>query len=366
MTSKITRRKFCTSLAAAGTTLGFSNGFGPLIKSVGAARHQTTLTFVSPYKSNYLFAPTAQAMFKDTLERLTEGEIFVDLIDKERGGASSGQLLGQVARNHAQGGIISLANLSRYSPVVDAVNIPFWSADHQSYINLVTSQAWKDTVLFQAHRKGIRILYHCLVGPRTLATTWNYGPALMTPDRMKDLIVRIPSSKVLAHFYLLMQAKTKRIEWGQTANAASKGLLEALDPAVLALYSGPGNIKDQLASITKIDSVHDSWVAIINQDWLRALPAHLYEKVEEAAEISFVASMKECKRGELFAEQSFKKIGVDIFTPTAEQKQEWITAAGHERKEWNYWKEKLVGSVSQFNRLIDASQEKTSYDYANV
>jgi len=136
----LSRRQFCkrsllygAGIYGAGTLVGSSL----LIRTTGASAAQVTLKFASPYANDSELAPSAQGAFKRNIEKVSGGAIQVELAEKGKKGVG-GKLLGGVARNSIQGGIISVSNLSKYTTAVDVLNIPFWSASNQNFRTLVS------------------------------------------------------------------------------------------------------------------------------------------------------------------------------------------------------------------------------------
>jgi len=353
LNTKVSRRNFCRSGALLGTG-AFAGGSGLLLKTSSASAAQHVLGFGSPYATDAEFAPSAQGAFKRNVEKVTGGEIQVDIFDNGKRGAG-GKLLGGVARNSLQGGIISISNLSRYTSAVDVLNIPFWSATNQNFLNLVKSSAWNDAVNKKVSDKGLHILYPCVVGARTAATVKAYDKLIRVPEDMQGVKFRIPSSEILKQFYDLTGAKPTKVKWSLTAGVARAGRIQALDPSPLGLYSGPDNLKDAIAKISLIDSVHDGWVAILSMDWLKTLPAQLRDKLLEAAELTFQDQLNEARNGNKKVRSAFEALGTEFYEPTADEKKAWQAASGQQRSEWTDWKTKLVGSVADFDRLVEAA-----------
>ena len=100
-----------------------------------------------------------QLDFKENIQNITNGAIYVNLGHSRKFG------VGKVLANKVQKGVIqagqhSISNLAPFCPPVDLINIPYWSADNQSYVSLVTSQTWRDTVDPKLAKAGFKVLWY--------------------------------------------------------------------------------------------------------------------------------------------------------------------------------------------------------------
>jgi TRAP-type C4-dicarboxylate transport system substrate-binding protein len=331
------------------------------IKRKAAAKF--VMTFGSPYANeNWKFSPHMHQEIKNNIQQMSNGKIFVDIMDQGKAGIGP-KLMAKLNRNVVNAGLVSVSNLAPLAPELDILNIPFWSSDNQSYANLVTSPIWNSLILEKIRaKKSIDVLFHYAVGPRTVATTKSFGKIVKTPaDMGKDFRFRIPSSKTLKNFYLLADVRPRKIGWGETAKSARKGAFEALDPGIIGLYNGPDNLKNELHSISRIQSVQDGWVAVVSQEWLNQLPINLREIVSEASNLTFKAQLKKGKEVTEQCISKFEALGTTIYTPTTEEKQTWIDQCGHSRPEWTSFKKQILGDASLFDQLVEATKVNNGY-----
>ena len=99
-----------------------------------------------------------QLDFKENIQNITNGDIYVNLGHSRKFG------VGKVLANKVQKGVIqcgqhSISNLAPFCPPVDLINIPYWSADNQSYVSLVTSDVWRKTVDPKLAKAGFKVLW---------------------------------------------------------------------------------------------------------------------------------------------------------------------------------------------------------------
>src|SRR3546814_8406606 len=83
--------------------------------------------------------------------------------------APAGQLgVGSVLAQKVQTGTIqaaqhSISNFAPFAPVVDVTNIPYWCGGNQTFVNLVTSEAWKKEVNHKVEAKGFKPLWYVCI-----------------------------------------------------------------------------------------------------------------------------------------------------------------------------------------------------------
>jgi hypothetical protein len=56
--------------------------------------------------------------------------------------------------------------------------------------------------------------------------------------------------------------------------------------------------------------------------------------------------------------------GVQFYTPTADELQQWVNKGGHQNSEWDTYKKDLAGSMGAFDKLLEAANTKGKY-YVN-
>jgi TRAP-type C4-dicarboxylate transport system substrate-binding protein len=300
--------------------------------------------FSSPYiTSLFKTTPHAHAEIKQLIEQYTQNKVYVKIHDAGRNGTGT-QLSSSVKQGKkSQGALLSVSNLVPMVPEIDILNIPFWSANETEYLRLFKSQTWQKHILSKTRIDKIQVLFPYVVGSRTATSTKQYGKRIVAPQDFEGLKFRVPGSKSLKVFYELTHAKPYKFPWKTTAAAARKGRFEALDPSLVGLYSGPGNLKHELGVISEIESVHDGWVAIGSTSFI--------ESMDSVTRAQFLASFNEIQTKQLalyhsskqFVSQELIKLGTSIYTPTQQEKATLAQEFGHENIAWNPIKMELLG-----------------------
>lgn len=326
------------------------------------SRADYILNLASPYKtSQYKTTPHLHQQLKFYLESLSEGKIYVSLFDNGQLGVGT-ELMAAISHKRIDAALISVSNLSRALPLLDILNIPFWASGNQAYLNLISSNQWHDLVLAPIKEQGkFQILLHHIVGSRTLTTVKRSNKRVIMPEDLKGVTLRVPASKVLTHFYKLTQANIVEVPWSKTAKMARLGLIDALDPGIVGLHSGPGGLKSYLKHVTKIDSVPDAWVTVISQAWLKQLPSTLKEAVTIAAEKTFEHHVSNFNSIHSACIKGLSKHGTAIYEPSNKEQSEWIRQFGHHQPAWRDIKKDLLGDLKTFDKLLDATNETSPF-----
>ncbi|MEH6826204.1 MAG: hypothetical protein V7629_20125 [Motiliproteus sp.] len=154
----IERRRFFNTMGKAGFTAAVVAGAAGALVSVEATAAVSkeeqerkkaakyTMTIATAYilgaSRSY---PIMQLDFKENIQNLTNGQVYVKLAPGGQLGAG-GALAQKVQQGTIQAAQHSLSNFASFAPVVDLINVPYWCGENQKFINLVNSQTWKDEV----------------------------------------------------------------------------------------------------------------------------------------------------------------------------------------------------------------------------
>ena len=319
-----------------------------------AAKH--TMIFATEYKEDAFHTyPIMQTQFKDNLQSLSKGEVYVKLYPAGQLGIGSA-LAQKVQAGTVQGGSVSLSNFSPFSPVVDVINIPFWCGENQKFANLVTSAAWNNEITPKVTAKGYKPMFYFTVDPRTVAVRKGFGKIVKTPDDMRGMKMRVPSSKLLQQFYRLAGANPTVVAWGETPSALKQGVADGLDPAVGALYTF--GFIDIVEAITTVESVPDAQMFAANFKWFESLPKNLQKAFDDASAKTQAESFAQILVARKNSMDALGKAGVKFYTPTAAEHQKWVEACGEQRPEWNDIKKELAGSTDVFEKMKAAANTK--------
>jgi TRAP-type C4-dicarboxylate transport system substrate-binding protein len=319
-----------------------------------------TMTIATEYRIGATrWYPLMQLNLKENIQNASNGYLYVRLAPAGQLGMGAALAQG-VQANTFQAAQHSISNFSPFAPEVDLINIPYWCGLNQEFTNLVVSDAWKSIVHRKAEERGFKVLLYLVLDPRTVAARKGLANApLKTPSDLKGIKFRVPASEILQQFYRLAGANPTPVAWGETPSAIQQGVADALDPAVVALYSN--GFKDILSWITFNKSVPDSQVYSCNVAWFRKLPANVREGIEFASDITFQQNLAQVPASRAYAMAEMAAAGVKFYNPTPAEIKQWAEACGWQRPEWNAIKTKLAGSLENFERMRAAAGARGRY-----
>lgn len=300
--------------------------------------------------------PILQLDFKENVQNATGGKVYVKL-------APGGQLgAGGALAQKVQGGTIqaaqhSLSNFAPFAPTVDLINLPYFCGANQRFVNLVTSQAWKDEVHPKVAEKGFKPLFYVVIDPRVVAVRKGGAGAVLSPGDLSGVKFRVPGSKMLQQYYRMVGANPTPVAWGETPSAIKQGVADALDPSVGALYVF--GFKDILSHVTFTQAVPDSQVYSCNMEWFSGLPSDVQDGIDFASEITSQQNLAKVPAARAYAMAELQKSGVEFHSLSQDQLGEWQAAGGYQRSEWDSFKSELAGSMDAFAKLEEAANTQS-------
>lgn len=298
--------------------------------------------------------PVMQLHLKENIQNATRGKVYVRLVPNGALGAGA-ELAEKVQNGTVQAAQHSMANFAPFASAVDVINIPFWCGDNQKFVNLVTSDIWKSEVDARVAENGFQVLLYQPVDPRSVALRRGLrDEPVRTPEDIRGIKFRVPGSKILAQMYTLLGANPTPIAWGETPSALRQGVADALDPNVMGLNLF--GFKDIVSHVTFARTVPDGGVYSCNKAWLDALDAETREGVEWGARITFLQNLAQVPASRNFAMNEMAAAGVEFYSPTEEERAQWVEAAGAQRSDWDDVKKELVGSLATFDKLREAAE----------
>ncbi len=322
-----------------------------------AAEHAMTVAtaYIRGASRSY---PIMQLDFKENVQNATGGKVYVKLAPGGQLGAG-GALAQKVQNGTIQAAQHSLSNFAPFAPVVDLINLPYFCGANQKFVNLVNSDAWKSEVHPLVEAKGFKALWYVVIDPRVVAVRKGGEGPVKTPADLGGVKFRVPGSKMLQQYYRMIGANPTPVAWGETPSAIKQGVADALDPAVGALHVF--GFKDILSWVTFSQAVPDSQVYSCNLEWFNSLPADVQAGVEFASDITAQQNLAKVPAARNYAMAEMGKAGVQFYSPSAAELEEWVKAGGYQRSEWDGFKKELSGSMEVFAKLEAAANTQSRY-----
>jgi TRAP-type C4-dicarboxylate transport system substrate-binding protein len=305
--------------------------------------------------------PIMQLDFKENIQNVTSGQVYVKLAPGGQLGAG-GALAQKVQQGTIQAAQHSISNFAPFAPVVDLINLPYFCGENQKFVNLTGSDAWRSTVHPLVEGKGFKPLWYVVIDPRVVALRKGGNGPIKTPADLSGIKFRVPGSQMLQQYYRALGANPTPVAWGETPSAIKQGVADALDPAVGALHVF--GFKDILSWVTFTRAVPDAQVYSCNLEWFNGLPVSVREGIDFASEVTSHQNLSKVPASRAYAMAEMSQSGVQFYTPTADELEQWVQKGGHQNAEWDSYKNELAGSIANFDKLLEAANTRGRY-YVN-
>ncbi len=138
--------------------------------------------------------PIMQLDFKENIQNMTNGQVYVKLAPGGQLGAG-GALVQKVQQGTIQAAQHSISNFAPFAPVVDLINLPYFCGENQKFVNLVGSDAWRNTVHPMVEAKGFKPLWYVVIDPRVVALRKGGNGPIKTPEDLSGIKFRVPGSQ---------------------------------------------------------------------------------------------------------------------------------------------------------------------------
>ncbi len=105
----------------------------------------------------------------------------------------------------------------------------------------------------------------------------------------------------------------------------------------------------------------DSQVYSCNLEWFNSLPGDVQAGIEFASEITAQQNLAKVPAARNYAMAEMGKAGVQFYSPSESELEEWVKAGGYQRSEWDGFKKELSGSMDVFAKLEAAANTQGRY-----
>lgn len=323
-----------------------------------AAKYTMNVGTAYRFGTNRSF-PVMQLQLKENIQNATRGKVYVKLVPNGSLGAGA-ELAQKVQAGTIQAAQHSLANFAPFAPAIDLINIPYWCGENQQFVNLVTSDIWKQEIDTRIEANGFKVLVYQCVDPRTASMRRGLrDEPFRIPEDLEGIKFRIPGSKILGQFYRLLGANPTPVAWGETPSALQQGVADALDPNVMGLNLY--GFKNLVSHVTFNRAVPDGGAYSCNLEWFNSLDPKTREGVEWGAQITFLQDLSQVPASREYSMAEMSDAGVQFYSLTDDEKAQWKERAGEQRPEWKSTKQELAGSAKTFDRLKEAAQTQSRY-----
>jgi TRAP-type C4-dicarboxylate transport system substrate-binding protein len=306
---------------------------------------------------------TMQQAFVENVESETNEEITTELYPAGQLSVGS-ELASKVQGGSVEVGSVSLSNFSPYAPAVDVINLPYFAADFQQFVNLITSDTWERLVYDKVRQNGYEPLFIWMGAGRELGLGKGMNRTITSPGDVEGLKIRIPSSDYSQKAWSLIDANPTPVGWGETAQAVEEGVVDAVHVSAppLAAY-GFGEL---LGDVTGVKMFMDCGIYAMSKKWFDGLSSEKQDQIKTAADQTFKQHLSEVIPTLNKAEQILTEGGANMRDLSDSEVDEWKEALGYQRSEWDKEKKELAGSLDEFKELEAARESNNGYTVEGV
>lgn len=355
MTMQIRRRKIVTGLAGASALASW-----PLIQRSAGAQEKAEHTMVFAHaftKVTEKYIVTGIDLFKQLAEKYSNGRLRVDV---HEGGALGGQdvLPQKVQQGVIQACQLSMQNFTPFSEAYNVLDFPYLFASNAAFEKFLdTPLLINSTLSSEPASKGFKVLggMWANAGLRVLGMSKKVNREVRVPADLKGLKIRITASKVEQQAFALTPASPVAVNWGETYQAVQQGVVDALHVGLGPLSAA--RIPETLGTATRINMSFNAHVTVVGRRWFDALPAPVRDSIERAAKDSWAYQKAEQHKADDAMWAEWKAAGIKVHELTPDERKQWVAAVGHQRPEWNQWKERYGKAL--YERIAEASAKLT-------
>lgn len=203
----------------------------------------------------------ATELFKEEVEKATEGRITVEIHPDGELGADS-ELISGIVNGYVDMTASSAGNFANYDPDVGISAFPFLFDDFDEAWAFVDGPT--ETVAEEElYKSNIKVLGHYDNGFRCVTTTEEYGPVNSVSD-MEGMIIRTPENQIVMQTMMLLGATPKVLDFTKLKDALKNGEFDAQENPIPVIYNnGLYEVQKNLA-IT--NHSYDVMLFVIRQD----------------------------------------------------------------------------------------------------
>jgi TRAP-type C4-dicarboxylate transport system substrate-binding protein len=336
---RVSRRKAVLGgLAAAGAAASW-----PLIRGTANAQQKAdhTMLFAHTFtQATEKYVVTGIDVFKRLAEKYSEGRLLVDV---HEGGKLGGQnvLPQKVQQGAIQATQLSTQNFTPFSEAYNVLDFPYLFKSNEAFEKFLSHPYFMDSTFGkEPAEKGLKVLAGMWAnsGLRVFCVSKKIGREVHRPKDLEGLKVRVTASKVEQQAFALTPASPVSIAWAETYQAMQQGTADALHVGLGPLTSA--RIHEVIGTGTRLGMNFNAHVAVVGRKWFEALPAKIQEATERAAREAWAYQQAEQRKADERMWAEWKAAGIKVVDLTADERKQWVAAVGHQRPEWNQWKDR--------------------------
>ena len=208
----------------------------------------------------------AMLMVEELVEKYSEGTIDVEVYPASQLGSnvefSEGVALGEI-----EAAVCGFDGLGNYAPVANALCMPYLFTSNEDAMGKI----WADTEVHDALDEAFAEINMQIVGyvNRPFRVVCNNVRSVKTPEDMKGLVLRSPTSAVNTAINSAMGAEPVTISWSEVYTSMSQGACNAVENAITELKSI--NLEQQCDYISETNHTGGLIPMFVSKAWFDGL-----------------------------------------------------------------------------------------------
>ena len=203
----------------------------------------------------------ATELFKEEVEKATEGRIKVEIHADGELGADS-ELISGIVNGDVDITASSAGNFASYAPNAGISAYPFLFEDFDHAWEFVDGEIETEAET-ELKDYNIKVLGHYDNGFRCVTTSEKVGPVNAVSD-MKDLVIRTPENQIVMQTMLMLGAQPKVLDFTKLYDALKKGDFDAQENPIPVIYNN--NLYEVQSNLAITNHSYDVMLFVVRQN----------------------------------------------------------------------------------------------------
>ncbi|MGQ0662148.1 MAG: TRAP transporter substrate-binding protein [Pseudomonadota bacterium] len=214
------------------------------------------------------------------------------------------------------------AQFSGFSDAFAFVDLPYALTNWDMYQRLAKSELWKRQAAKFEERVPLKVLPP--VGAGGFRLLWNSKRATPAPAAVNGLKYRTTNSQLEIALVRAWGGNPTPMAWTETYNALKSGVLEGMH--VQPIWTFRFNMHEVLKYATEVDAIFAVQFQVMNANTWRSMPPEMQRAFMLAAQEATDQANDIDRQAELTFKTRLKEARMEIYTPSAAEKQQWQRA----------------------------------------
>jgi TRAP-type transport system periplasmic protein len=292
-------------------------------------------------------------VFKTEVEARSNGRLKVQLYPLTLG-KSSADMLAEVKEGVVQARDFADGHFASLYPPIQVLSIPYLFSNREIAWKVLDGPFGKSLTDDMAKKTGLRPLYWSENGGFRHYS--NNKRVVRTPADVKGLKIRTMEIPLHMKIVADLGGRAVPVEWAQAYEALESGIVDGQENSI-ATFLLPKFEKIQ-KFIVLDGHVYSTYTLLMNEAWYQSLPTDLKKIIQVSSQLSLVVNRGLSVTNEVMGMDYLRSQGVQIYSPTKEEKLMFKSATQQSAIEWlkknigNKWVDGVLKATQQAEKEI--------------